>query len=142
MSRWFSLLARIVASSQKSNLIIKLVIVEFLLDTIIIYFSILLGVDTKIVSLDVFQITPISSSLKWASFFTSGVSTSPLFSVIMQKLQSEQCSHLQIQYFAKEGIHLWRFVFIQSFQNFIFNCFSLILGFHSLAIVFGQASPA
>ena len=69
MSRWFSLLARIVASSQKSNLIIKLVIVEFLLDTIIIYFSILLGVDTKIVSLDIFQITPISSSLKWASFF-------------------------------------------------------------------------
>lgn len=52
MSQYFSLLARIVASSQKSNLIIKLVIVEFLVNKIIAYFSILLEMDTKTVNLE------------------------------------------------------------------------------------------
>lgn len=141
-NRLFSLSARIMAGSQKSNLIIELVIVKFLHNKIIIYFSILLGIDTKILSLVFFKY--IYLFFFGVDFFSTFRFSASLFSVIMQKLQK-----WAVFTFANPLSTLGRnsslsgdLCLFKTTKSFISNCFPLMLGLYSLAIMFVQAFPA
>ena len=85
MNRLFSLSASIMANTQKSHLIIELGIAKFLLNKMIIYFSILLEIDTKTLSLVFFKY--IYLLFFGVDIFSTFRFSASLFSVIMQKLQ-------------------------------------------------------
>lgn len=130
------------ASSQKSNLIIKLVIVEFVLDKIIIYFSILLKMNTKIVGY-------FPNNVYLLFLGVDNFSNVYILNISFVFCNYAKVTKMSNVHIANSFNTLGRNSFLsgdlcsfKAIKSFISNCFPLLLGFIPLPLCSFKAFPA